>query len=170
MHWKERNQITERQERIDKMNPSNRSKEFKENFSKLYLENPKRVIKYMNSYDLILETGSRSDTRMSDPFFPDLLEKDLIYEGRDKDGNVINLFSDSDPINIKELHKKLTRIQGPDDSLEIERYTTTNLAPRRNVKKDYFNKVLNEYIGFSTEKDEEINRCISLIKNILVKR
>ena len=49
----------------------------------------------------------------------------------------------------------------------IERYTTTNPAPRRNVKKNYFNNVLKEYIGFSTEKDEEINRCISLIKKYL---
>ena len=47
----------ERQERIDKMNPSDLSKEFKENFSKIYLEKPKRVIEYMNNYDLILETG-----------------------------------------------------------------------------------------------------------------
>ena len=36
---------------------------------------------------------------------------------------------------MKKLHKKLAGIQGPDDSLEIERYTTSNLAPRRNVKK-----------------------------------
>ena len=145
---------TEHQERVDKVNPINRSKEFKENFTKIYLENPKRVIEYMNNYDLILETGSRLDARMLDHFFPDLLEKDLIYEGRDKDGNVKNPFSERDPISMKKLHKELTRIQGPDDSLEIERYTTSSLAPRRNVKKDYFNKVLKEYIGFSTEKDE----------------
>ena len=157
----------EHQERIDKMNHSNLNKEFKEKFSKIYLENSKRVIEYMNNYDLILETGSRSDARMFDHFFPDLLEKDSIYEGRDKDGNVINPFSDSDPINMKKLHKELTRIQGPDDSLEIERYTTSNLAPRRTVKKNYFNKVLKEYIGFSTGKDEEIYRCISLIKKYL---
>ena len=157
----------ERKKRIDKMNPSNLSKEFEESFSNIYLENPKRVIKYMNNYDLILETGSRWNARMFDHFFPDVLEKDLIYEGRDKDGNVINPFSDSDPINMKKLHKEPIRIQGPDDSLEIERFTTSNLAPRRNVKKDYFNKVLNKYIGFSTVKDEEIGRCISLIKKYL---
>ena len=74
------------------------------------MENPKRVIEYMNNYDLILETGSRSDARIFDHFFPDLLKKDLIYEGGDKDGNVINPFSDSDPINMKKLHKELTRI------------------------------------------------------------
>ena len=107
---------------------------------------------------------------MFDHVFPDLLEKDLIYEGRDKDGNVINPFSDSDPINMKKLHKELTRIQGPDDSLTIERYTSTNPVPRRNVKKDYFNKVLYDYIGFSKEKDEEIGRCISLIKKYLGER
>ena len=145
------------------MNPIDRSKEFKENFSKIYLENPKSVIEYMNNYDSILKTGSRSDARMFDHFFPDLLEKDLIYEGRDKNGKVINPFSYNDPINMKKLHKEVTRIQGPDDSQEIERYTTSNLAPKRNIKKDYFNKVLNEYIGFSTEKNEEIGRCISII-------
>ena len=101
----------ERQERIDKMNPSDLSKEFKENFSKIYLEKSKRVIEYMDSYDLILETGSISDARMFDHFFPDLLENDLIYEGRDKDGNVINPFSDNDTINMKKLYKELTRIQ-----------------------------------------------------------
>ena len=111
----------------------------------------------MNNYDLILETGSRSDARMFDHFFSDPLEKDLIYEGRDKDGNVINPFSDNDPISMEKLHKELIRIQGPNDSLEIERYTTANLAPRINVKKDYFNKVLKEYIGFSAEKDDRRN-------------
>ena len=47
--------------------------------------------------------GSRSDARMFDHFFPDLLEKELIYEGRDKNGNVINPFSDNNPINMKKL-------------------------------------------------------------------
>ena len=65
----------------------------------------------MNNYDLILETGSGSDVRMFDHFFSDLLENYLIYEGRDKDGNVINPFSDSDPINMKKLHKEFNRIQ-----------------------------------------------------------
>ena len=81
--------------------------------------------------------------------------------------NVINPYVEGDPINMEKLHKELTRIQGPDDSLEIERYTTSNPAPRRNVKKDYFNKVLKEYIGFSKEKDEEIGRCMSIIKKYL---
>ena len=77
---------------------------------------------------------------------------------------------EGDPINMEKLHKELIRIQGPDDSLEIERYTTSNPAPRRNVKKDYFNNVLKEYIGFSKEKDEEIGRYISLIKKYLGER
>ena len=121
----------------------------------------------MNGWDQF----SKEDIGLADGLlgilFPDLVAEGFEYYGRDKNGNVINPYVEGDPINLCKLHKKLNRIQGPDDSLEIEKYTTSNLALRRNVKKDYFNRKLKEYIGFSTEKDEEIGRSILLIKKYL---
>ena len=114
---------------------------------------------------------SKGDIGLADgllgTLFPDLVVECFEYYGRDKNGNVINPYVEGDPIDLGKLHKELIRIQGLDDSLEIERYTTFNPAPSRNVKKDYCNKVLKEYIGFSKEKYEEIGRCISLIKKYL---
>ena len=117
---------------------------------------------------------SKEDIGLADvllgTLFPDLVAKGFEYYSRDKNGNVINPYVEGDPINLHKLHKELNRIQGPDDSLVIERYTSTMPAPRRNVKKDYFNKVLYDYNDFSKEKDEEIGRCISLIKKYFGER
>ena len=107
----------------------------------------------MKGWDQFSKGGMGLADGMLGTLFPDLVAEGFEYYGRDKNGNVMNRFSDNDPINMKKLHKELTRIQGHNDSLEIERYTTSILALRRNVKKDYFNKVLNKYICFSTEKD-----------------
>ena len=124
----------------------------------------------MNGWDQF----SKEDIGLADGLlgilFKDLVAEGFEYYGRDKNGNVINPYVEGDPINLRTLHKELNRIQGPDDILAIERYTSTNPAPRRNVKKDYFNKVLYDYISFSKEKDEEIGRCILLIKKYLGER
>ena len=147
--------------------PVKKSKLFKETFSNFYIEQFKRVFEYMNGWDQF----SKEDIGLADgllgTLFPDIVAEGFEYYGRDKNSNVINPYVEGHLINLCKLHKELNRIQGPDDSLAIERYTSTNPAPTRNVKKDYFNKVLKEYIGFTTEKDEEINRCISLIKKYL---
>ena len=150
--------------------PVKKSKLFKETFSKFYIEQFKRVFEYMNGWDQF----SKEDIGLADgllgTLFPDLVVEGFEYYGRDKNGNVINPYVEGDPINLRKLHKELNRIQGPNDSLAIERYTSTNPALSRNVKKDYFNKVLHDYVGFSKEKDEEIGRCISLIKKYLGER
>ena len=147
--------------------PVKKSKLFEETFSNFYIEQFKRVFEYMNGWDQF----SKEDIGLADgllgTLFPDIVAEGFEYYVRDMNSNVINRYVEGHLINLCKLHKELNRIQGPDDSLAIERYTSTNPAPRRNVKKDYFNKVLKEYIGFSTEKDEEINRCISLIQKYL---
>ena len=122
--------------------PVKKSKIFKETFSKFYMEQFRRVFEYMKGWDQFSKGGMGLADGMLGTLFPDLVAEGFEYYGRDKNSNVINPFSDNDPINTKKLRKELTRIQGPDDSLEIERYTTSNIAPRRNVRKDYFNKVL----------------------------
>ena len=147
--------------------PVKKSKLFKEAFSKLCIEQFKRVFEYMNGWDQFSKENIGLADGLLGTLFPYLVAEGFEYYGRDKNGNVINPYVEGDPINLSKLHKELIIVQGLDDSLEIERYTTSNLASRRNVKEDYFNKVLKEYIGFSTEKDEEIGMCISIIKKYL---
>ena len=103
--------------------PVKKSKIFKETFSKFYIEQFKRVFEYMKGWDQF----SKEDIGLADgllgTLFPDLAAEGFEYYGRDKNGNVINPYAEGDPINLGKLHKELIGIQGPDDSLEIERYT-----------------------------------------------
>ena len=132
--------LIESVKRRDESDPVKKSRLFKETFSKFYIEQFKRVFEYMNGWDQF----SKGDIGLADgllgTLFPDLVAEGFEYYGRDNNGNVINTYGEGDPIDLGKLHKELTRIQGPDDSLATERYASTNPAPRRNVKKDYFNK------------------------------
>ena len=97
----------------------------------------------------------------------DLIKEGFQYYGRDENGNVINPYVENDPIDMDKLHKKLNRIQGPDDSLEIERFRTSNPAPKRNVQKDCFNKVIKEYVGKANVKKDKLDKCIAIIRKYL---
>ena len=100
-------------------------------------------------------------------FFADLIAKGFEYYGRDKNGNIINPYIENDPIDMDKLRKKLNRIQGLDDSLEIERFSTSNPTPKRNVQKDYFNKVIKEYVGKADVKKDKLDKCIAIIRKYL---
>ena len=76
-------------------------------------------------------------------------------------------YVENDPIDLDKLHNELNRIQGNDDSLEIERFSTSNPAPKRNVQKDYFNKVIKEYIGKADVKKDKLGKCIAIIRKYL---
>ena len=99
--------------------------------------------------------------------FEDLTMEGFEYYGKDENGNVINPYVERDPIDLEKLHKELNKIQGPDVSLEIERFSTSNPAPKRNVQKDYFIKVIKEYAGFSDVKKDKLDEYISIIKKYL---
>ena len=142
----------ERDETNEKMNPDERSEEFKKTFSRIYIENFKRVFEYMKSYDDMSKKSRDEEyigmvNGMFKTFFADLIAKGFEYYGRDKDGNVINPFVENDPIDMDKLHNELNRIEGNDDSLGIEIFSTSNPTPKRNVQKDCFNKVIKEYVG-----------------------
>ena len=91
----------------------------------------------MKGYDDMIKKCEDKDliNRMFKTFFADLITSGFEYYGRDENGNVINPYVENDPIDMVKVHKKLNRIQGPDDSLEIERFSTSNPAPKRNVQK-----------------------------------
>ena len=72
-----------------------------------------------------------------------------------------------DPIDMKKLHTELNRIQGSDNSLGIERFSTSNPTAKRNVLKDYFIKVIKEYAGFADVKKDKLDEYISIIKKYL---
>ena len=99
--------------------------------------------------------------------FEDLIEEGFEHYGRDDNGNVINPYVEGDPINMNKLHDELKRMQGPDDSLAIERFTTSNPIPKRNVQKDYFIKVIKEYNGFADVKKDKLGEYIGIIKKHL---
>ena len=130
----------ERDERNEKMSPRKLSEEFKKTFSRIYIENFKRVFGNMKGYD-DMSKKSRDEENigmvngMFKTFFADLIAKGFEYYGRDKNGNVMNPYVENDPIDMDKLHKKLNRTQGNDDSLEIERFITSNPAPKGNVQK-----------------------------------
>ena len=130
----------ERDERNEKMTPGEQSEEFKKTFSRIYIENFKRVFEYMKGYDDMSKKCEDTDdiglvNGMFKTFFADLIAKGFVYYGRDENGNLINPYVENDPIDMDKLHKKLNRIQGPDDSLEIERFRISNPAPKRNAQK-----------------------------------
>ena len=162
----------ERDERNEKMNPRERSKEFKKTSSRIYIENFERVFKYMKGYDDMCKKSRDEEyigmvNGMFKTFFADLIAKGFEYYGRYKDGNVINPYAENDPIDMDKLHNELKRIQGNDDSLEIERFSTSNPAPKRNVQKDYFNKVIKEYVGKADVKKDKLDKCIAIIRTHL---
>ena len=104
---------------------------------------------------------------MSGTVFPDLVAEGFEYYGRDENGNIKNPYLEGDPIDLGKLHKELDTIQGPDDSLEVERYSRSYPPPKRNVQKDYFNKVIKEYVGFADVKKVKLDEYISTIKKYL---
>ena len=162
----------ERDERNEKMSSTERSEEFKKTFSKIYIENFKRVFEYMKGYDDMSKKSRDEEyigmvNGMFKTFFADLIAKGFEYYGRNKNGNVINPYVENDPIDMDKLHKKLNRIQGFDDSLGIEKFSTSNPAPKRNVQKDYFNKVIKEYVGKADVKKDKLDKCIAIIRKYL---
>ena len=122
----------------------------------------------MKGYDSLIKEAENSGdigliNGMLYTLFVDLIEEGLQYYGTDKDGNVINPYVENDAIDMDKLHNELNRIQGNDDSLEIERFSTSNPAPKRNVQKDYFNKVIKEYVGKADVKKDKLDKCIAII-------
>ena len=150
-------EICERYEINEKMSPLEKSEKFKKKFSKLYLENFKRAFTYMQAYDYLI-TRSKDEKLakgMLGVLFEDLTMEGFEYYGKDGNGNVINPYVEGDPLDQK-LHKELNKIQGPDDNLEIERFSTSNPTPKRNVQKDYFIQVIKEYAGFADVKKDKL--------------
>ena len=123
----------------------------------------------MKGYDDIIKKCEDKDliNGMVKTFFADLITLGFEYYGRDENSNVINLYVENNPIDMDKLHKKLNRIQGPDDNLEIERFSKSNPAPKRNVQNDYFNKVVKESVGKADVKKDKSDKCISIIRNTL---
>ena len=94
---------------------------------------------------------------------PDLFEKGFEYHGQDENGKIINPYVESGLIDLSRLIGSL----GPDDSQEIERFSTSNLAPKRNVQKDYFNKLIKEYVGLADVKKDKLDEYIAIIRKYL---